>query len=88
MCISAKTGEGTRELLERLAEILGSGYRRAVFHIPYSEGALVRLLHDEAVVKSVSYDENGTVVDAIVKAELYGRLADYAGGETRTEEDT
>ena len=88
VCISARTGEGTRELLERLAEILGSGYRRAVFHIPYSEGALVRLLHDEAVVKSVSYDENGTVVDAIVKAELYGRLAYYAGGETRTEEDT
>lgn len=81
VCISAKTGEGTSELLEKIAGIIGRGCHTAVFRIPFSQGGLVKLLHDEALVKSVEYDENGTVIEATVKAELWGKLSGFAERE-------
>ncbi len=81
VCISARTGEGTAELLEKISAALGRGKRRAVFCIPFAKGALVQTLHDEAAVLSVDYTETGTRVEAIVKPELWARLREYAEGE-------
>ena len=81
VCISAHTGEGTAELLEKISAALGRGKRRAVFCIPFAKGALVQTLHDEAAVLSVDYTETGTRVEAIVKPELWAKLREYAEGE-------
>ena len=81
VCISARTGEGTAELLEKISAALGRGKRRAVFCIPFAKGALVQTLHDEAAVLSVDYTETGTRVEAIVKPELWAKLREYAVGE-------
>lgn len=81
VCISARTGEGTAELLEKISAALGRGKRRAVFCIPFARGALVQTLHDEAAVLSVDYTETGTRVEAIVKPELWAKLREYAEGE-------
>ena len=81
VCISARTGEGTAELLEKISAALGRGKRRAVFCIPFAKGALVQTLHDEAAVLSVDYTETGTRVEAIVKPELWAKLREYAEGE-------
>ena len=81
VCISARTGEGTAELLEKISAALGRGKRRAVFCIPFAKGALVQMLHDEAAVLSVDYTETGTRVEAIVKPELWAKLREYAEGE-------
>ena len=78
VCVSARTGEGTDELLKMLSETLGRGQRRAVFLIPYSLGAVVEQLHAEAAVLSVEYDERGTLIEAVVKPELWGRIKQYA----------
>ena len=78
VCISAKTGEGTGELLQMISELLGRSKHRAVFLIPYDKGALVQQLHDEAAVLSVEYAETGTRVEAIVKPELWARVKEYA----------
>lgn len=81
VCISARTGEGTAELLEKISAALGRGKRRAVFCIPFAKGALVQTLHDEAAVLSMDYTETGTRVEAIVKPELWAKLREYAEGE-------
>ncbi|MBQ9733767.1 MAG: 50S ribosome-binding GTPase, partial [Clostridia bacterium] len=81
VCISARTGEGTAELLAKVSEILGRSKHRAVFRIPYSQGALVQALHDEAAVLSTDYAEDGTVIEAIVKPELWARVRQYAEGD-------
>ncbi len=78
VCISAKTGEGVDLLLDMIAQQLGRGRRRAVFLIPYDKGALVQLLHDEGAVLSLEYAENGTRVEAVVKAELFPRVEAFA----------
>ena len=41
----------------------------------------LQLLHDEAAVKSVDYAEDGTLVDAVVKDALWGRVREFAEGE-------
>ena len=78
VCISAKTGEGTAELLQAVSEILGRSKHRATFLIPYDKGSLLQQLHDEAAVLNVEYTESGTRVEAVVKPELWARVRDYA----------
>ena len=84
VCISARTGEGESELLSAVAEALGKKTHRAVFRIPYRRGDIVQLLHDEAAVKSVDYAEDGTLVDAVVKDALWGRVREFAEEEGGT----
>ena len=81
VCISARTGEGTQELLGKISEILGRSKHRAFFRIPYSQGALVQLLHTEAAVLSTEYAEDGTVIEAIVKSDLWAKVRAYAEGD-------
>ena len=81
VCISARTGEGTDELLRMVSQTLGRDRHHARFLIPYAQGALVQQLHDEAAVQSVDYAENGTMVEAIVKADLWRRLSEYVQEE-------
>lgn len=83
VCISARTGEGTTELLRRVSEVLGRSKHHAVFHIPYSKGALVELLHSEAAVIKTDYAEDGTVIEAIVKPDLWAKVKDYAKEEIK-----
>ena len=77
VCICARTGEGTHSLLKMLSDTLGRRRRRAVFLIPYSQGSLVEQLHAEAAVLGADYDERGTVIDAVVGPELWGRIKQY-----------
>ena len=77
ICVSARTGEGTDALLQMISDVLARGSRRAVFLIPFSQGALVRLLHEEAAVLREDYVEDGTLVEAIVRPAVWGRLKDY-----------
>lgn len=81
VCISARTGEGTDELVKMVSAILGQSRHHAVFRIPYAQGALVEQLHRDAAVLSVDYAEDGTVVEAIVKPELWARVRQFAEGE-------
>jgi GTP-binding protein HflX len=83
VCISARTGEGTAELLRRISEILNRGKRRATFLIPYDRGGLVQQLHDEAAVLSLEYAGDGTRIEAVVKPELWAKLRPYAEGGNR-----
>ena len=78
VCVSARTGEGTEELLQKLSALLDRGKRRAVFLLPFDQGALVRALHDEAAVLRQEYTEGGTRVEAIVNPELWARVRAFA----------
>ena len=83
VCISARTGEGTEELLKKVSEVLGRSKHHATFRIPYSKGALVELLHSEAAVIKTDYAEDGTVIEAIVKPDLWAKVKDYAEEEAK-----
>ena len=77
VCISAKTGEGVDELLQKIEQELGKGLHQAVFLLPYSMAGFLDTLHQNAKVLNVSYEASGIAVEAIVDEVLYGRLSAY-----------
>ena len=78
--ISAKTGEGTDVLTEKIAEILGRGKKRVSLKIPYSDAGLADLLHSQAEILELDYREDCIMVEAVIKPELWGRVRAYASG--------
>ncbi|MBO4336643.1 MAG: GTPase HflX [Lachnospiraceae bacterium] len=63
--VSARTGYGIEDLIERLYEILQSGKRQVDIVIPYSDGELLNRMHREADIISESYDEDGIHIVAL-----------------------
>ena len=78
VCVSARTGEGLPELMALVSEILNKGKHHAVLRIPYQRGDLIDLLQREAAVLNMEYAEDCTVVEAVVKPEIWGRVKDFA----------
>ncbi|MBQ2602068.1 MAG: GTPase HflX [Oscillospiraceae bacterium] len=80
VAISAKTGEGTDVLTEKIAEILGRGKKRVSLKIPYSDAGLADLLHSQAEILELEYREDCIMVEAVIKPELWGRVRAYVSG--------
>ena len=73
--ISARTGYGIDDLLDKLYEILGRGSRTIDVVIPYTEGSLLNRLHSESQVISESFGENGTHIVAVCPAHLADHIS-------------
>lgn len=76
--ISAKTGEGVDDLVERIRERIFADRVRVTLVIPFSRGDIVSYLCDRAEVFSMDYSEEGTVLDVELTMEDYGRYGSYA----------
>ena len=87
VCISARSGEGAAELVEKLASLLDRGKRRVSLMLPYSASALVDALNREAVIHAMEYTDSGIEAEVTVGPELFGRLRDYVPGYTPPRED-
>ena len=87
VCISAKNGEGTPELLSKMADILSSQTHAVTLLIPYSEAGTVDLLKREASVKTMEYTDSGIELSAVLPAELFGRVKQYIPGYTEPREE-
>ena len=76
--ISAATGAGFEELLQKIDNVLAlDPVSPAVFRFSTADGAPLHLLHEHAQVTSVRYDENGCEVRALVPESLKRRLRPY-----------
>lgn len=71
--VSARTGEGIDELMERIAELLPSPEIEVDLLVPYDRGEVISRLHVQGRVLSTDYVEEGTRVRALVHP---ARLAD------------
>ncbi len=87
VCISAKSGEGTEALVQKLSQMLDRGRRHVHLLLPYSAGALLDVLKREASVQYTEYRDDGIEVDAVVQPELFGRVKAYIPGFTEPKED-
>ena len=77
VCLSAKTGEGTSELVRAIAAVLGRESRRVTLRLPYDKGGVLDTLRREAAVTAVDYREDCMEVAVTVKPELWGLVRDY-----------
>ncbi len=77
VCISARTGEGTKELVDKIAEVLGRRSRRVRVALPYARAGVLDTLRREAAVLDVEYTEEGVEAEVVVKPELWGLVRGY-----------
>jgi len=72
--VSAATGEGIQELLEKIEALLPRPEILVRALIPYSRGDLVSRIHSEARIASVIHQDDGTLIEAHVKPQLASEL--------------
>jgi len=75
--VSAKTGEGTQELLHRVAEILLQGSKRVTLCIPYKDARIVDHIYRDGEVSARRDLEAGIELDVTIPERLYGQLEAY-----------
>ena len=71
MC--ARNGVGLDELLTRIEETLLGKLHHVTMLLPYAEGGVLNILHDQAQVLRVDYVAEGIEVETVCTEELYGR---------------
>ena len=71
MC--ARNGVGLDELLTRIEETLLGKLHHVTMLLPYAEGGVLNILHDQAQVLRVDYAAEGIEVETVCTEELYGR---------------
>ena len=87
VCISARTGEGTDVLVEKVAALLAGHRRETVLLLPYAEAGLVDRLQREAEVHDLDYAEDGIHVTAVLDEGMYGRMKQYIPDFVEPKED-
>jgi GTP-binding protein HflX len=76
--VSARSGEGIEELLERIAEAIPSPTIELTLLVPYERGDVVSSMHDRAVILSTDYEEAGTRVRVLVHEADAPALQEFA----------
>ena len=87
VCLSAKSGEGVQELVQRLSSLLDRGRRQVTLSIPYSDAGVMDLLNREAAVTGLEYLDDGIRAEVTVPPEVFGRIKKYIPGYTEPKED-
>lgn len=64
--VSARTGEGIEELLQRVADLLPAPEVEMRLLVPYDRGEIISRLHVQGRVLATDYREDGTLVTALV----------------------
>jgi GTP-binding protein HflX len=77
LLVSAATGEGVRELLERIESLLPKPELFLKVLVPYSRGDLVSRIHSEGKVAKLEHRETGTYVETLVKPALASELSGF-----------
>lgn len=75
LAVSARTGAGVRELLDRIGDRLRALAKIVELQIPYDRGDVLAALHREGDVLVVVHEEAGTRVRARLPEAVVGRFA-------------
>lgn len=75
--VSARTGEGIEELLQRIAQLIPEPDIEIAALIPYNRGDLVSRLHLNSRIMVLDYRDNGTFVRAMVKPDMAAELGEF-----------
>lgn len=78
--VSARTGEGIDELIERISEVLPAPEVEVTLLVPYDRGEVISRLHVSGRVLSTDYDEEGTRVTALVHPQRLSEVQEFIVG--------
>jgi GTP-binding protein HflX len=77
VAVSARTGAGLDELMERVAEAIPRPDIEVALLVPYDRGDLVARLHTHGDVITVEHTPDGTRVEARIPAWMVGEVTQY-----------
>jgi len=77
ICISAKNGEGLKQLIQKIADTAPGKKQKVKVCIPYSEGALASKLYAEQKVLSQTHTGDGTEMELLADSRTYEALRRY-----------
>lgn len=77
VCISARTGQGLPQLLERVAALLPPDRRRVTLLLPFSQGALAEQCRREGQVEREEYVPEGLSMTVTLGSRLLAETAPY-----------
>jgi GTP-binding protein HflX len=75
--VSALKGQGLEELLHLIQENLPRKTHRITLLIPYDQGGIRSMLHEEGNILSEEFVETGIQITAEVDDALYGRVKSF-----------
>src|SRR3984957_13025358 len=75
--VSVRTGEGLKELLHRMADLLADRVSKVELALPLDRTDLLSLLHRTSLVINVGYEESYVSVVALVSAKCYARVEQF-----------
>ena len=87
VCLSAISGEGVSELVQKLLALLEQGNHRVHLEIPYSDAGVADALNREASILSLEYTDTGITAEVVVPPELFGKVKKYIPGYVEPKED-
>lgn len=77
VCISAKTGDGIDALLLKIQSMLPATQSRLTLLVPYANGSVLAEIRKEGRIFSESFEEDGTLVDALVDQRILYRVQEF-----------
>ncbi|MFN2302836.1 MAG: GTPase HflX, partial [Anaerolineales bacterium] len=85
--ISALTGRGIEQMLNAVEAELFETYVDVEALIPYQEGHLISLLHENGQVLNVTNIDNGSLIEGLIPRRLFYHYEPYIISEDQMEED-
>jgi GTPase len=84
---SAKSGEGLDRLRAEIEKAIGSSMAEIEAEIPYAESAILSQIREHGSIQSISHNDTGSVVKALVPDFLMKKIEPYLRKEIHREED-
>ena len=77
VAISAQTGEGIPDLLQIVGQKLYKDYSPVEVRLPYKEGGLIALFHDQGHVERVEHSRSGVLIQGRLPVRLVARYRPF-----------
>ncbi len=85
--ISALTGQGCEQMIEKLECLVLDGKRRVTYLIPNSDAGALNTLYKYATVESVDYGADGITVIALADSRARGMMKKYSNDVENTDDE-
>jgi GTPase len=85
VAISAATGEGLPDLVTAIESELFETYIPVTVRLPYSEGGLISLFHEQGQVVRIEHERGGVLINGQIPIRLLTRYQPYINAKETTE---
>jgi GTP-binding protein HflX len=75
--ISAVSGEGISDLLAALEKELYEKFLPVTVRLPYAEGQLISLFHEQGQVDRIEHEKGGVLIEGVIPSRLFARFQDF-----------